>query len=146
MAKIKKAQVGGRFKKNPITEARQAAAEAKGAYKTNPIKEQQNWKIQSKQFEYNKEKEKRSESPVRPMKKGGIAKNKMKTGGTLAPSKKSVGKTIGKLNKAKKGGSFPDLNKDGKVTKKDVLIGKGVLPKTAKKGAKMTKKCRYGCK
>ena len=39
----------------------------------------------------------------------------------------------------KKGGSFPDLNKDGKVTQKDVLIGKGVLPKTAKKGTKMAK-------
>jgi len=39
----------------------------------------------------------------------------------------------------KKGGSFPDLNKDGKITKKDVLIGKGVLPKTAKKGMKVKK-------
>jgi hypothetical protein len=32
-------------------------------------------------------------------------KKGMKTGGTLAPSKKSVGKTIGKLNKAKYGTS-----------------------------------------
>lgn len=39
----------------------------------------------------------------------------------------------------KKGGSFPDLNKDGKLTKKDVLIGRGVLPKTAKKGMKIKK-------
>jgi len=72
----------------------------------------------------------------------------------------------------KKGGSFPDLNKDGKITQKDILIGKGVLPKTAKKGMKVkkqaataiamkaagkapktmmktggkTKKCAYGCK
>lgn len=38
--------------------------------------------------------------------------------------------------KAKKGGSF-DLNKDGKTTFKDVLIGRGVLPKTAKKGMKV---------
>lgn len=37
-------------------------------------------------------------------KKGGVVKKSMKTGGTLAPSKKSVGKTIGKLNKAKHGG------------------------------------------
>jgi hypothetical protein len=37
--------------------------------------------------------------------KSGIkVKKTMKTGGTLAPSKKSVGKTIGKLNKAKHGG------------------------------------------
>jgi hypothetical protein len=41
--------------------------------------------------------------------------------------------------KMKSGGSFPDLNKDGKVTKKDVLIGRGVLPKTAKKGAALKK-------
>jgi len=39
----------------------------------------------------------------------------------------------------KKGGSFPDLNKDGKITKKDILIGKGVLPKTAKSGAALKK-------
>ena len=43
----------------------------------------------------------------------------------------------------KTGGSFPDLNKDGKVTKKDILIGKGVLPKTAKKGTKI-KKAQHG--
>jgi len=37
----------------------------------------------------------------------------------------------------KKGGkSFPDVNKDGKVTKKDILMAKGVMPgmkKMAKK-------------
>jgi hypothetical protein len=44
--------------------------------------------------------------------------------------------------KAKNGGSFPDLNKDGKVTKADILKGRGVI---AKKGASV-KKCRYGCK
>jgi hypothetical protein len=50
-----------------------------------------------------------------------------------------------KIKKAKNG--F-DLNKDGKTTQKDVLIGRGVLPKTAKKGAKVAKmaKCKYGCK
>jgi hypothetical protein len=44
--------------------------------------------------------------------------------------------------KMKSGGSFPDLNKDGKITKADILKGRGVI---AKKGAKM-KKCAYGCK
>jgi len=34
--------------------------------------------------------------------------------------------------KAKAGVSFPDLNKDGKITKADVLKGRGVI---AKKGA-----------
>jgi hypothetical protein len=46
--------------------------------------------------------------------------------------------------KAKSGAKF-DLNKDGKTTFKDVLIGRGVLPKNAKSGGKM-KKCKYGCK
>jgi hypothetical protein len=39
--------------------------------------------------------------------------------------------------KAKSGGSFPDLNKDGKVTKADVLVGRGVIK--AKKGAALKK-------
>jgi hypothetical protein len=42
--------------------------------------------------------------------------------------------------KAKKGGSFPDLNKDGKITKADILKGRGVI---AKKGASV-KKMQYG--
>jgi hypothetical protein len=66
----------------------------------------------------------------------------------------------------KKGGSFPDLNKDGKITKADILKGRGVIAKkgmkvkkkmnyggaaasmkpTMKSGGKMTKKCMYGCK
>jgi hypothetical protein len=53
----------------------------------------------------------------------------------------------GVTKKAKSGGSFPDLNKDGKITKADILKGRGVI---AKKGAKVKasgmKKCRYGCK
>lgn len=48
------------------------------------------------------------------------------------------------IKKAKAGAKF-DLNKDGKTTFKDVLIGRGVLPKTAKSGGSM-KKCKYGCK
>lgn len=40
----------------------------------------------------------------------------------------------GKMKKAEKGGSFPDLNKDGKITKADILKGRGVI---AKKGAKV---------
>lgn len=46
------------------------------------------------------------------------------------------------LGKAKNGKSFPDLNKDGKITKADILKGRGVI---AKKGATM-KKCKDGCK
>lgn len=38
--------------------------------------------------------------------------------------------------KMKDGGSFPDLNKDGKVTKADILKGRGVF----KKGGSVKKK------
>ena len=51
-------------------------------------------------------------------------------------------KSGGKIKKAKNGKSFPDLNKDGKITKADVLKGRGVI---AKKGAKIAK-CKHGCK
>ena len=37
-------------------------------------------------------------------------------------------KTV-KAMPVKKGKSFPDLNKDGKVTKKDILMGRGVIGK-----------------
>ena len=54
---------------------------------------------------------------------------------------------MGGTVKAKNGKSFPDLNKDGKITKADVLKGRGVI---AKKGAAITKmksggKCKNGC-
>ena len=59
--------------------------------------------------------------------------------GALYPKSSSVSKRIGSPSKAKTGGSFKDLSGDGKITKKDVLIGRGVLPKTAKKGMKVKK-------
>ncbi len=68
--------------------------------------------------------------------------------------KKYIGKKKnGGSVKAKNGKSFPDLNKDGKVTKADILKGRGVIAKkgatikkaTMKSGGTM-KKCKYGCK
>lgn len=59
-------------------------------------------------------------------KRAGKLKSKLKYGGSM---------------KAKNGKSFPDLNKDGKITKADILKGRGVI---AKKGAAV-KKCKYGC-
>jgi len=53
--------------------------------------------------------------------------------------KGKMGKTI---SKAKNGKSFPDLNKDGKVTRADILKGRGVI---AKKGATI-KKAKSGTK
>jgi hypothetical protein len=73
--------------------------------------------------------------------KNGTSMKKAKTGLSI-PKKNSVSKNIGNLNKAKDGKSFPDLNKDGKITKADILKGRGVI---AKKGASV-KKCKYGCK
>ena len=59
---------------------------------------------------------------------------------TIMPKKKSDGfKKGGKIKKAKAGGSFPDLNKDGKITKADILKGRGVI---AKKGAKVKAKAK----
>lgn len=58
------------------------------------------------------------------------------------PAPKPAPKSMVGIRKAKSGGSFPDLNKDGKVTKADILKGRGVI---AKKGAAV-KKCKYGCK
>lgn len=78
-------------------------------------------------------------------------------------------KNGGKTKKAKSGGSFPDLNKDGKITKADILKGRGVIkngaalkkqaavaiamkkagksPKKAMSGKKMMGggKCKNGC-
>lgn len=51
--------------------------------------------------------------------------------------KASEMKDTTRYKKAKSGASFPDLNKDGKITKADILKGRGVI---AKKGAKITKK------
>lgn len=115
--------------------------------------------------------------PVKAIKKAFEADKSIKDAGfkkigeaNIDTTKKYM-KKGGAVKKAKSGGSFPDLNKDGKITKKDILIGKGVLPKTAKKGAALKKqaavaiamkkagktpktmksggkmkKCEYGCK
>jgi hypothetical protein len=96
--------------------------------------------------------------------KAAPAKKSLPTSTRAVASSTYVKKPIVK-KKMKKGGSF-DLNKDGKTTFKDVLIGRGVLPKTAKHGASKKKamggmsmsklanmkkggktaKCKYGCK
>lgn len=61
--------------------------------------------------------------PAKKMQMGGMADSytNYKMGGTV---------------KAKNGKSFPDLNKDGKITKADILKGRGVI---AKKGTKVKK-------
>lgn len=80
--------------------------------------------------------------------KAAMAKKKMRDGGNLASGvggkKPKAGMVDPKgawtkvqertIGKAKDGKGFPDLNKDGKVTKADILKGRGVI---AKKGAKV---------
>jgi len=50
----------------------------------------------------------------------------------------------GKIKKAKSGGSFPDLNKDGKITKADILKGRGVIAKKEAKNGTKIKKAQNG--
>ena len=56
--------------------------------------------------------------------------------GAIYPKSSNVSKRLGSPSKAKNGKSFPDLNKDGKITKADILKGRGVI---AKKGMKIKK-------
>jgi len=88
-------------------------------------------------------------------KKGGVIKKKAQSGDRVlklkvAAQKGDTSRKMGlnfdkksfdslpklPMKKAKSGGSFPDLNKDGKITKADILKGRGVI---AKKGAKIMK-------
>jgi hypothetical protein len=64
------------------------------------------------------------------------AKEKAQAAKQAADMKKkaAAGKPFKMGGKAKSGGSFPDLNHDGKITKADILKGRGVI---AKKGAKV---------
>ena len=60
----------------------------------------------------------------KPVKKmgGGMMKSKMSSKGGARGGRKPMGM---------KGGGFPDLNKDGKVTQADILKGRGVAKKKA---------------
>jgi len=63
--------------------------------------------------------------------------------------KKNGGPVKKVIKKAKNGAKFPDLNKDGKVTRADILKGRGVIAKkgaVVKKAVASMKKCKYGCK
>jgi len=67
---------------------------------------------------------------------GVYGKVKKALGGEYKYKKIGEKKYGGKVTKAKNGKSFPDLNKDGKITKADILKGRGVI---AKKGATIKK-------
>lgn len=61
------------------------------------------------------------------MKKGGSSSLPVCTGGKVRMPDGSCG------NRKFKSGGFKDLSGDGKITKKDVLIGRGVIKKPIKK-------------
>jgi hypothetical protein len=74
--------------------------------------------------------------PVAPARKGAAPKMMQAPPTASAPMGGPMMKKGGMMKKkAKSGASFPDLNKDGKVTKADVLVGRGVIK--AKSGKKM---------
>tara|TARA_R100001126_G_scaffold58519_1_gene33301 strand:+ start:711 stop:1100 length:390 start_codon:yes stop_codon:yes gene_type:complete len=60
----------------------------------------------------------------------------LKGGGLSEATAKLKAQGLKKGKQVKKKKSFPDLNKDGKVTMKDILIGRGVIKK-AKVGMQM---------
>ena len=144
MAKVKKAQTGADLKPRQYKRiGRIAESNSNRAYKvadrmkTRAGREErgrdiaqpvalkaQNWALDK----YRKEME---SNPVRKdremsIKAGAVKKPKANFRPAFAP----------KLKKSKNGSSFPDLNKDGKITKADILKGRGVI---AKKGAKVKK-------
>ena len=49
------------------------------------------------------------------------------------PGKKMKTTTYKKGGSAKKKSKFPDHSGDGKITKKDILMAKGIIPKKKKK-------------
>ena len=63
--------------------------------------------------------------------------NPMKKERVLAGLEASSGMKTGgragyKVGKSVKGNKFPDHSGDGKITKKDILMAKGIIPKTKK--------------
>jgi hypothetical protein len=152
MAKIKKYQMGGTpVKKYPGTNPKKIDTTKKAPY-------------YDLRDDYKEPGAKKRESEM-------IKELKKKP--AMPASKKNVGRKGIKV-KAKNGKSFPDLNKDGKITKADILKGRGVIknggkmkakggaalkkqaataiamkkagksPKKAMGGMKMGK-CKYGC-
>lgn len=92
------------------------------------------------------------ESEMFPGKKIPKSKSNYENGFNIATGKPNPPKKVAPKKKMKSGGSFPDLNKDGKITKADILKGRGVIKnggkmKKAKSGMMMSGgKCKYGCK
>ena len=70
------------------------------------------------------------------MKKGGSITKTVKTSCKNTKVRSALGSCVKERPKMAKGGStksFPDLNKDKKITKADILMAKGVIPRTKRK-------------
>lgn len=92
-----------------------------------------------------------------------VAIKDIRRGPYISTNKPADKKPVVKKKMKDGGKSFPDLNKDGKITKADILKGRGVIKnggklKKAKAGAAVKKKamggvkmmkgggkCKYGC-
>ena len=73
----------------------------------------------------------------------GISKGKDVTPG-IYESKKKIEKKAKGGRVGLKGGSFPDLSGDGKTTMKDILMGRGVIPRKKAMGGGMAQIQGFG--
>lgn len=129
---IKKAQVGKKVVKKPTYKnlrmgvANQSKVEGRDYTETATKQDSINY---NRGFLRGLKKDKETRNDIDEVEKAGRWEglNTKKNGG---PVKKA--KTGAKMKKAKDGKSFPDLNKDGKVTKADILKGRGVIAKNGK--------------
>lgn len=129
MAKIKKYQVGGKMKNVPDSNLAKKVASKNTTTSTKPTRSTGYYELRDDYAQ-----------PGAKQREAAMVKELNKKGPVKAPSvpKKKVGGKV--IKKAKSGGSFPDLNKDGKITKADILKGRGVI----KKGGSIKKKA-VGC-
>lgn len=72
--------------------------------------------------------------------KNQLSDSPMKKGSSLSEDQK---KKISENKSYKKGGKFPDLNKDGKITKADILKGRGVFKKGGKTKSRVNEAANY---
>ena len=95
-------------------------------------------KIVAKKKEVEKPKMRPKKDPFRADKTESLNKKfSMETAKANEKAIKEIKKAMGGLEtkmKKKDGGAFPDLSGDGKVTKKDILIGRGVIEKKKRGG------------
>tara|TARA_B100001094_G_C18041283_1_gene725131 strand:- start:59 stop:433 length:375 start_codon:yes stop_codon:yes gene_type:complete len=73
--------------------------------------------------------------------KGAPSAADFKAAAKTAKKPKKAAAYGGEIKMMKDGGKFPDLSGDGKITQKDILMGKGVIPKPMKSGGEFSRGC-----